>query len=191
MFTMKKLNLILTLVIVVVSLSNCKNKSKNEATLAEKTNYKTSLISKTETASFTISGMSCAVMCANKIEKELAATKGVQKAKVDFDKQSAFITFDSNVITAEKLVEKVEAVAGGKIYKVSNLKTSMDKAMYIGDPEKERMRIEKRAAKIAAKEARRAAKEAAKNPMVDAKTKASGCCTGKKSCSKDEKSGTM
>ena len=50
--------------------------------------------------------MTCAVMCAAKIEKELAAMEGVQKATVDFDKETATVesvmedtsvTFSENV----------------------------------------------------------------------------------------------
>jgi len=181
-FIMKKLKLIVCVAVLAVSFSNCKNKAESDQTLAEKTDNNTSLIAKAETASFSISGMSCAVMCANKIEKELTATKGVQKAKVDFDKKSAFITFDSNVITAQQLVAKVEAVADGKTYKVTNLKTSTDKAMLYGNPEKEKKAADRKAA--------RAAKKAAKNPVVENKAKA-GCCSGAKICAKTEKSGTL
>ena len=184
---MKKLKIFVSLAIIAFTFTNCKNKPESEQTLAEKTNNATAMVAKTETATFTISGMSCAVMCANKIEKELSATKGVQKAKVDFEKKSAAITFDSNIVTAQQLVEKVEAVADGKTYKVTNLKTSSDKAMLYGDPEKEK----KRADRKAAKEAKKAAKEAAKNPVVESTKTKAACCSAAKSCSKEEKSGSM
>ena len=75
-------------------------------------------------ASFKIEGMSCAVMCASKIEKELAAMDGVQKAKVDFETKTATVQFDDAKQSPEKLAKKVESVADGKTYKVSDIKTT-------------------------------------------------------------------
>jgi mercuric ion binding protein len=125
---MKNLKIFTSIILFGTLLVSCKNQSESDKKSTENTDNKVALVAKAETVSFTISGMSCAVMCANKIEKELAATKGVQKATVDFEKKLATVTFDSNVVSAKQLVEKVEGVAGGKTYKVSNLKTAADKA---------------------------------------------------------------
>src|SRR6478752_6760649 len=113
----------------------CKNnaESTSEKTTAEtaKTeNAKTAasttaaIVGKVEKVSFTIKGMTCAVMCAAKIEKELAAMDGVQKAAVDFDKETATVEFDDAKQSSDKLVTKVESIAGGTTYKVSNLQTA-------------------------------------------------------------------
>ena len=83
---------------------------------------------KIETASFNIEGMSCEVMCASKIQKELTKTNGVQKATIDFEKKTATVEYDAGLTTPEKLVETVEAVNGGESYKVSNLKSTADQA---------------------------------------------------------------
>ena len=83
---------------------------------------------KIETASFNIEGMSCEVMCASKIQKELSNTDGVQKATIDFEKKTATVEYDAGLTTPEKLVETVEAVNGGDSYKVSNLKSTADQA---------------------------------------------------------------
>jgi copper chaperone CopZ len=66
-------------------------------------------------------------MCAAKIQDELTAMVGVQKATVDFDKETATVDYDSAVLTPEKLVEKTESVADGKTYKVSDVKTTATK----------------------------------------------------------------
>ena len=63
------------------------------------------------------------------------------------------------------LVEKVESVADGKTYKVSNVKATANKAMLLGDPEKEKKRAEQKAKKEA--------KKAEKNKPA--------CCAAKKS----------
>ncbi len=80
------------------------------------------IATKPETASFSIEGMSCAVGCAKTIEKKLAATTGVQKAKVDFDTKEATVDFDAAVISPEKLQEIIEKAADGKTYTVSDVK---------------------------------------------------------------------
>ncbi len=161
---------------IILNLSACK-KAEASANVSEKI----SKISKIETATFTISGMSCAVMCASKIQKELTDLKGVQKAVVDFDKKIAIVNYDSAILSPEKIVSTVEAVAGGKLYKVSNMKCTANKAMLY--QEKEKSRKEKRAEQKAKKEAVTTTETVAKPKQ--------GCCSGKKSCSKDEKVSTM
>lgn len=75
-----------------------------------------------QTASFTIKGMTCAIGCAKTIQEELNGLDGVQTATVDFEKESAIVSFDKTVLTPEKLTKVVEATADGKSYKVSNMK---------------------------------------------------------------------
>lgn len=81
-----------------------------------------------ETASFDISGMTCAMGCAKTIEENLSKVDGVQKATVDFDTKTATVEYDNGKQTPEKLVEVVEKSADGKTYKVENVKSSADKA---------------------------------------------------------------
>jgi len=75
-----------------------------------------------QTASFTIKGMTCAIGCAKTIQEELNGLDGVQTATVDFEKESATVSFDKTVLNPEKLTKVVEATADGKSYKVSNMK---------------------------------------------------------------------
>ena len=148
-----------------------KTEHKTETTKENKT---TALVGKVETASFTIDGMSCEIMCASKIQKELTATEGVQNATVDFDKKLATIEYDSAVTSPEKLVELVEAVNGGDSYKVSNLKTSADHASLFQEKEKKKSRKQRKADEKSA---------------AEAKTAKPACCSSKKACS--EKKETM
>lgn len=167
---MKILKSLLILTLSGLVFVSCKENAKVEA-IKEKT-LTTAAVGKIETASFTISGMSCAIMCANKIEKELSAMDGVKKATVDFDKKSAIVKYDSDKLSPEKLIEKVESVADGKTYKVSNLKSTANKAMLFGDPEREKKRAE-----------RRAKKEAKKVEQ----NKPACCSSGKKHCAMEKK----
>lgn len=99
----------------------CKNTAENST---EKTaTATTEVVGKVEKVSFTIKGMTCEVMCAAKIEKDLKATEGVKTATVDFDKETAIVEFDNAKLSAENLKEKVEAEVDGKTYTVSNIQT--------------------------------------------------------------------
>lgn len=158
-------------------LTSCKDKAvaSTETSTEETTETKTlAAVGKIETASFNIDGMSCEIMCASKIQKELAATEGVQKATVDFEKKSATIEYDAAVISPEKLVEKVEAVNGGDSYKVSNLKSSADQAMLFQEKQKEKKKSRKQ---------RKADEKAAEDAKTETSTAKPGCCSSKKACS--------
>ena len=73
-------------------------------------------------ASFTISGMTCAIGCAKTIEEELNGLDGVKMAKVDFDKKLATVSFDKTILTPGIITKVVQATGDGKTYKVSNMK---------------------------------------------------------------------
>ena len=170
---------------MVVALGSCKNKAVPTDTTASVNTKEIASASKIETATFNVSGMSCAVMCANKIEKELASLKGVSKATVDFDKKLATVQYDNAQLSAEKLIETVEAVAGGKLYKVSNLKSTANKAALFQD--KEKTRKERRAESRAKKQVDKAA--ATSTVSVPASMKS--CPSSKKCCAGDAKATTL
>ncbi|AWA29059.1 heavy metal transporter [Flavobacterium magnum] len=150
---------------------------KDAVTATEKT--AAPAVGKMETASFHIEGMSCAVMCASKIEKELSAMEGVKTAKVDFEKKTATIEYDNALQTPQKLADKVESVADGKTYKVSDVKSTADHAMlFKGDQEKPKKEKASKKAKKAEKETKSCDKESGAKPA---------CCSGKKHCSEGGK----
>ena len=168
-------------------LTSCKDKSVAVAETSTQTTKEVvaetktpALVGKIETASFKVDGMSCEIMCASKIQKELSATNGVQKATVDFANKTATIQYDSGVTSPEKLVELVEAVNGGDSYKVSNLKSSADHASLFQEKEKKKSRKQRKADD-------KAAAEATSTPATT--TAKPACCSSKKACS--EKKETM
>lgn len=115
---------IVTVILVAFTFVSCKDKASETkaASTQQAATTQSAPTGKTATASLKIEGMSCAVMCASKIEKELAAMDGVQKAKVDFETKTATVQFDDAKQSPEKLAEKVESVLDGKTYKVSDIK---------------------------------------------------------------------
>ncbi len=157
----------LALSLATVLFVSCK-KTDSAPVVKEEVVATSNMAVKTETASFNIEGMTCAMGCAKTIEKKLAETDGVQKATVDFDKKTATVEFDANKQTTEKLVEITEATGDGKTYKVSNVKSSGDHSMLL-DQEKEKEK-----------------KESKKKSKKEANAKG-GCCSAKKQCPADEK----
>jgi mercuric ion binding protein len=124
---MKFTSSILTLALSSVLFVGCKETNQkvelkeNTSSVTKEINKKT-IATKPQTATFKIDGMSCAIGCAKTIEKKLAATNGIQEAKVDFEKKEATVNFDADAISSEKIQEIVEKAADGKTYKVSNIK---------------------------------------------------------------------
>ncbi|MXN93053.1 hypothetical protein GR160_17645 [Flavobacterium sp. Sd200] len=131
-----------------------------------------------ETATFKIDGMTCPMGCAATIEQKLSKMDGVESAKVDFDSKTATISFDPAKQTAETFVQTVEKIADGA-YKVSDVKSSGDKAYYnAASHDKDKKKKKKaKAAKAETKEAKAA---------CAAEGKKGGCCAAgaeaKKSC---------
>ncbi|MGH2667213.1 heavy-metal-associated domain-containing protein [Flavobacterium sp.] len=178
---MKSIKLTLALLITAGTLFvSCKKETENGKT---EITASTKEVANAETTSFTIEGMTCAVGCAKTIETKLAGLDGVQKATVDFDKKTATIQYDAAVQTPEKLVETVEAVADGKTYKVSNVKSSGDKAMFYQEKPKKKAKKEDKSAV----EASTTATPAAASCTPKAGEKKAGCCAGKKACASEKK----
>ncbi|AWH84743.1 hypothetical protein HYN59_06235 [Flavobacterium album] len=180
----KTLSLIALSAVLFVS---CKDASKDgnvEGTEKDSTAADSTMSKETaanlETTSFKIDGMTCPEGCAKTIEKKLAGLDGVENAKVDFEKKTATVSFDAAKQTPEKLVETVEKIADGA-YKVSDVKSSGDKAFYSVQQEKEKKKDTKKDKKAKGKTAKEGCGE-----------KKGGCCSGggKASCGHD-KAGSM
>jgi len=139
-----------------------------------------------ETASFKIEGMTCPMGCAATIEQKLSGMEGVKKAKVDFDSKTATISFDPAKQTAENFVSTVEKIADGA-YKVSDVKSSGDKAYFDAAGYNKDKKKKKKAAKAADKKETKAA--------CTTEGKKGGCCAAgadaKKSSCHETKGGSM
>lgn len=178
---MKNLKKITLLTLITIAFVSCKN--ENMASTANEDDTTTLVASENlASASFTIEGMSCPEGCAKVIENKLAGLNGVTNAKVDFENKKATVTFDNAKQTPETLAETVEAVAGGKLYKVSDVKSSTDKAFYnVKEKDKKKKRNSKKEA---------AAKEETTTTTEKSVEKKS-CCSGKSSCGEKKESGTL
>lgn len=124
---MNFLKSILTIMLVSLLFVGCKEKTNenvaNEASETESPKVKNEIqAANLQSASFTIKGMSCEIGCAKTIQEELNGLDGVQTAAVNFEKESATVTFDKTLLTPDQLTKVVEATADGKTYTVLNMK---------------------------------------------------------------------
>jgi mercuric ion binding protein len=182
----KKLSLI---AITALLFASCKNTAKDGSieTPADSTATDTTDAKETaanlETASFKIDGMMCPQGCAATIEKKLAKMDGVEKASVDFEKKTATINFDPAKQTAESFVQTVEKMGE---YKVSDVKSSGDKAYYVPQQEPAKKAVTKKAASTTA--AAKGKKEAKPHTCPTGEKKGGCCSAGAK---KEDKGGKM
>jgi periplasmic mercuric ion binding protein len=122
---MKALQNILSMILVAIIFTNCKNEAKpevktietNVAVTTEKALNLDATFIKTE---FTIDGMTCAIGCAKTIESKIAKMEGVKSATVDFDKKLAMVEYDEAMVNHQDLETTVSKTAD--IYKVSDMK---------------------------------------------------------------------
>lgn len=168
---MKNLKVIALLACTSIIFVSCKNEKDSEII-----ENKTEAIAPENlaTASFSIEGMTCPEGCAKVIENKLAGLNGVSEAKVDFENKKATVTFDNAKQTPESLVETVEKVGGGNLYKVSDVKSSTDKAYNNGKEKKKKKKSKKE-------------EEASSEQNGEKKS----CCAGKSTCGEQKESGTL
>jgi mercuric ion binding protein len=114
---------IFAFIIVFSMLISCKNEDQNHPDHDKKIEIKPALKAdaKFTTTTFKIEGMHCKMGCAAALQKKIFNMEGVKTSVVDFDNKSATVIFDKNVMTTEKIVEKV--LATDKKYVVSDIKT--------------------------------------------------------------------
>ncbi|WP_117879727.1 heavy-metal-associated domain-containing protein [Aureibaculum luteum] len=123
---MKILKPVVLLIIVCVFVS-CGNESKtnsrnNDVLSHNSDGNNENIAANLEKISLEIDGMTCEIGCARTIQSKLSKTKGVKMAEVDFENKTGVVEFDSNRITEDEIVDIVEQIAGGDLYKVNEVK---------------------------------------------------------------------
>ena len=78
---------------------------------------------KIETIEVGIEGMTCEIGCAKLIESKIHKLEGVTVSKVNFEEKTGQFSFDSNKISKEEIVKNINGIAGGDLYKATNIKT--------------------------------------------------------------------
>lgn len=110
---MKIIKYILTLTIIT-TLSSCKNGSAPKVANVQKG---------IQNIEVSIEGMTCEIGCAKLIESKVHKLAGVTSSEVDFENKVGKISYDSSKISKEEIVKTITGIAGGELYKVTDIKT--------------------------------------------------------------------
>lgn len=113
MFEMKKLALILLIALISISCNETKKETEKPTQSTKE------IAAKYESIEVEIEGMTCEIGCARTIQSKLSKMDGVSFAKVDFESKKGTFTFDSNIVSKEDIVTKIDGIAGGDLYSVS------------------------------------------------------------------------
>ncbi|WP_223549663.1 heavy-metal-associated domain-containing protein [Aestuariivivens sp. NBU2969] len=119
---METIKYILSLFIIAMLLTGCKNEIKPEikTVKVETTKELDSNVTFTK-AEFTVEGMTCAIGCAATIEKRITKMEGVKYAKVDFDRKLAMVEYNKAKVNHTLLEKTVTSITD--TYKVTDMKT--------------------------------------------------------------------
>ncbi len=131
---MKTLKYILTIIVVALVVTSCKNETSpeiktvdvNQEQVQEKVlNPDANYIA----AKFEIDGMMCAMGCAKVIEKNIAQMDGVKLVEVDFESKTAKVEYDEEMVNRDLLIANIKKT--GDAYEVTSwngeeLKTSKE-----------------------------------------------------------------
>jgi copper chaperone CopZ len=85
---------------------------------------------KKEKVVLAISGMTCEIGCAKTIQSKLSKKEGVLSAKVVFTDSTATIAFDANTTSKKDLITYVTGIAGGDLYKASEINSAEKKTAH-------------------------------------------------------------
>jgi copper chaperone CopZ len=113
---MKFSKLIFAVLVSCFILTSCNTEEKIKVT---KTSQKEAIAANTQKVSLHISGMTCEIGCAKTIQSKLSKKEGVAAAKVVFKDSLATVEYDANKISKAELIDFVDGIAGGDLYKAS------------------------------------------------------------------------
>ena len=75
-------------------------------------------IIKLSKAEFEIEGMTCQIGCAKMIASKLSKIEGVDNIEVSFENRLGTISYNSNKINKQQIIDTVEKIANGTLYRV-------------------------------------------------------------------------
>lgn len=122
---MKKVTKLVTLLCVILLLASCE-KSVEKKSIEAKIIDKKELSATTDLkkVALNIEGMTCEIGCARTIQSKLSKIEGIKFAEVNFEKKKGIVEYDANKVSEKEIVAVVEKIAGGDLYKVSDIKTT-------------------------------------------------------------------
>ncbi|MCF6347258.1 MAG: cation transporter [Flavobacteriaceae bacterium] len=122
---MKKVTKLVTLLCVILLLASCEKKDEEKSDEAKVTEKKElSATTDLKKVALNIEGMTCEIGCARTIQSKLSKIEGIKFAEVNFEKKKGIVEYDANKVSEKEIVAVVEKIAGGDLYKVSDIKTT-------------------------------------------------------------------
>ena len=110
------------IILSIVFLWGCQNKlvpKVIEVPISQESPKKIEALGEKAYAKLSIEGMTCAIGCAVTIEKKLQRTSGIVSAKVDFESNTGWVTYDATMLNLDKISSVVKST--GASYSVSKI----------------------------------------------------------------------
>ncbi len=122
---MKKITKLVTLLCVILLLASCEKKDEKKSVEAKTTEKKElSATADLKKVALNIEGMTCEIGCARTIQSKLSKIEGIKFAEVNFEKKKGIVEYDASKVSEKEIVAVVEEIAGGDLYKVSDIKAT-------------------------------------------------------------------
>tara|TARA_B110000914_G_scaffold124883_1_gene109013 strand:- start:241 stop:621 length:381 start_codon:yes stop_codon:yes gene_type:complete len=110
------------IILSIVFLGGCQNKLTPkviEVPISQESPKKIEALGEKAYAKLSIEGMTCAIGCAVTIEKKLQRTSGIVSAKVDFETNTGWVTYDATMLNLDGISSVVKST--GTSYSVSKI----------------------------------------------------------------------
>ena len=110
------------IILSIVLLGGCQNKLTPkviEVPISQESPKKIEALGEKAYAKLSIEGMTCAIGCAVTIEKKLQRTSGIVSAKVDFETNTGWVTYNTTMLNLDKISSVVKST--GASYSVSKI----------------------------------------------------------------------
>ena len=110
------------IILSIVFLWGCQNKlvpKVIEVPISQESPKKIEALGEKAYAKLSIEGMTCAIGCAVTIEKKLQRTSGIVSAKVDFETNTGWVTYDATMLNLDRISSVVKST--GTSYSVSKI----------------------------------------------------------------------
>ena len=110
------------IILSIVFLGGCQNKLTPkviEVPISQESPKKIEALGEKAYAKLSIEGMTCAIGCAVTIEKKLQRTYGIVSAKVDFETNTGWVTYDATMLNLDGISSVVKST--GASYSVSKI----------------------------------------------------------------------
>ena len=109
----------MSILIIVFTFFSC-NESKKESVIEKSEVSKQEIAANLKSIAVDIEGMTCEIGCARLIQSKLSKVEGVTYSKVTFETKKAQFTYDSNKLSEQDVIQKINGIAGGDLYLATN-----------------------------------------------------------------------